>query len=349
MRAVPLAAVAAALALAAPAAAVTNPQVAGLQVALRAHGFYVGPIDGVSGPQTAHAIRLFQRTSGLVADGIAGVSTRRAFGRLGRPLFGTRTMRRGHVGWDVAVLQFLLRERGAGRVVDGYYGPETGRAVRRFQRRAGLLVDGIAGPATIAALDPRRRGSIPPAVPPAQPPVRYVARAGDSLTAIAERHGTTVRALASANRLDPARVLLVGTVLRIPAPVSRAAAVPALIDRWAAHYGVDPRLARALAWYESGFQSHVVSPAGALGVMQITPPTWEFVETVLLGRRVPKTTDGNVRVGVAFLRHLLREFRGDERLALAAYYQGAKAVREHGLLPGTQTYVSGILALRGRV
>jgi soluble lytic murein transglycosylase-like protein len=100
---------------------------------------------------------------------------------------------------------------------------------------------------------------------------------------------------------------------------------------------------------ESGFQPHVVSRAGALGVMQVTPATWEFVETVLLGERVPRTTAGNVKVGILFLRHLLREFRGDERLALAAYYQGAKAVRDRGLFPETRTYVEAVRSLKGRV
>ena len=45
-------AAAAALALPASAEAFTNPQVPGLQVALRAHGFYAGPIDGIPGPNT---------------------------------------------------------------------------------------------------------------------------------------------------------------------------------------------------------------------------------------------------------------------------------------------------------
>ena len=63
------------------------------------------------------------------------------------------------------------------------------------------------------------------------------------------------------------------------------------------------------------------------------------------GENVPATTAGNIRVGVLFLRHLLREFRGDERLALAAYYQGAKAVRERGLFDETITYVEAIRSL----
>jgi soluble lytic murein transglycosylase-like protein len=83
--------------------------------------------------------------------------------------------------------------------------------------------------------------------------------------------------------------------------------------------------------------------------MQITPSTWDFVETVLLGRRIPRTLEGNVRVGVAYLRHLLHQFHGDERLAVAAYYQGARAVRKRGLLPATRVYVASVLSLRHRI
>ena len=339
------AALVAALALAASAAG--NPQVAGLQVALRAYGYYLGPIDAVSGRGTATAVRAFQRSSHLAVDGIAGAGTRRALGRLGRPLYGTRTLRHGRVGWDVSVLQYLLARHGVGRVIDGYFGPETRAAVRRFQRRAGLAVDGIAGPQTLAALEGKQSRSRPTAR-------RYLVRPGDSLTAIAEKHGVAMRSLARVNGLDPAKPLLVGARLKVPAGTAPPLAAPPssvrdTITAVASRYGVNPSLARAVAWMESGFQPHVVSHAGALGVMQVTPPTWEFVETVLLGRKVPKTTAGNIKVGVVFLRHLLREFGGDERLALAAYYQGARAVREHGLFAETVTYVEAIRSLKGRV
>jgi peptidoglycan hydrolase-like protein with peptidoglycan-binding domain len=344
-RTIVVAACAGALVFAAPASG--NPQTAGLQVALRAYGFYLGPIDAISGQGTATAIRAFQRSSRLPVDGLAGKRTRKALGRLGGPLYGERTLRRGRVGWDVSVLQFLLARHGIGRVIDGYFGRETDAAVRSFQRRSGLAVDGIAGPQTLAALEGRQ--------PSAPPRVRvYTVRPGDSLTAIAGRHGTTVAKLAKTNRLDPARPILIGMKLRLPAATPPPLAAPPssvrdMITRTAAAHGLDPALARAVAWMESGFQPHVVSHAGALGVMQVTPATWEFVEDVLLGKKVPKTTQGNILVGVLFLRHLLREFRGDERLAVAAYYQGAKAVREVGLFNETLTYVAAINSLKGRV
>ena len=108
---------------------------------------------------------------------------------------------------------------------------------------------------------------------------------------------------------------------------------------------MDVRLVRALAWWESGFNNSLVSSAGARGVMQVTPATWSYAELVLVGHRIPNTVSGNVQVGVVFLNHLLREFHGDVRLALAAYAQGPQSVRRHGLFRETRQYVAGVLAL----
>src|SRR5436190_12560454 len=141
--------------LAQPASA-GRANVAALQVAMRALHLYPAAVDGISGPLTRRGVRRFQRRHRLAVDGIAGPHTRRALGRRGRPYFGSRTMRVGERGWDVAALQFLLSQRGFGPGgFDGGFGPRTARAVRGFQRRAGLAVDGVAGPNTIRALKHR--------------------------------------------------------------------------------------------------------------------------------------------------------------------------------------------------
>ena len=89
-----------------------------------------GPVDAIAGPQTARGVRVFQRRAGIRVTGIAGIRTRRALGRLGRPLYGRRQIHRGMVGWDVSVLQFMLSRRGSPTgIVDGYFGPETQRAL----------------------------------------------------------------------------------------------------------------------------------------------------------------------------------------------------------------------------
>src|SRR6185312_322408 len=151
-------AVVAALALPASARAVTNPQIPGLQVALKAHGFYSGPIDGIAGPMTANGVRQFQRRVGIVVDGVAGPITRGKLGRLGRPLFGKRHLLvSGYVGWDVSVLEFFLRRRGFWPgSVDGHFTERTKGAVMRYQRSRHLAVDGVVGPQTLASFGVRR-------------------------------------------------------------------------------------------------------------------------------------------------------------------------------------------------
>ena len=128
----------------------------------------------------------------------------------------------------------------------------------------------------------------------------------------------------------------------------RPRSVQSSIDYWARQYRVDVHLARAVAWMESGNNPRVVSPTGARGVMQVEPSTWRYTEH-LLGTHVRHTTDGNIRIGVAYLRQMLREFGGDRRRALAAYYQGPRAVREVGLYASSERYVATVLALARRM
>jgi len=144
----------------APAAHARSGNVAALQAALKTLGLYGGSIDGIRGQGTRRAVKRFQRRHRLAEDGVAGPMTRRALGRRGRPRLGSRVLRLGRQGWDVAALQFILGRRGhpAGSV-DGGFGRGTLGALRSFQRAAGLLADGVAGPATLRALRrARRRG-----------------------------------------------------------------------------------------------------------------------------------------------------------------------------------------------
>ena len=337
----------------AAANAAVNPQIAGLQVALRAHGLYLGPIDGLAGPKTSAAVHTFQRKRGLPV-GVADTRTRLALGPLGRPLFGSRTLRGGDFGWDVAVLQFLLTRHGVyDGALDGYFGKETAAGLRRWQRQLRLTADAVVGPRTLSAIV--RRDRVPVRTHTAVPAQTYVVQAGDNLTEIARKFGTTVGALASSNHLDAATPIVIGAHLRVPArPAAQALVaqpgdVRAILDSWSGRLGVDPHLVRALAWMESGYQTRLVSSSGAVGVLQTLPSTRDYVETVLLGRRAPHSVDGDVEVGVAYLKHLLTAFGGDERLALAGWYQGERAVRKFGLYTVTKPFVDDVLALKQRM
>jgi soluble lytic murein transglycosylase-like protein len=180
---------------------------------------------------------------------------------------------------------------------------------------------------------------------------------GESFFSIAQRYHVSPWRLAQANKLSLMATIVPGQRLTLPSGAHLgsstatvgAGTVRGALDRWSRAYGVDPKLARAVAWMESGFQQDVVSSAGAVGVMQLLPETWEWVDTLLLGQVTPRNYEGNVRAGVRYLRWQLDQFNGDVRLALAGYYQGARAVRERGLFEDTKQYVSVILKLYGSV
>lgn len=246
------------------------------------------------------------------------------------------------------------------------------------------------------------------AVPTVVAASTYVVRPGDTLTAIAARHGTTVRALVDANRLSDPNLIRVGQLLRIPdssyalpgytagardddlytvqpgegllavarhwgvdptalarangigvhAPLLRGTTlripgrlgrVHALLTSVAEETGVDPRLVRAVAWMESGWQQNVVSPTGAVGLMQIEPYTGDWISRYLAGRDLDlQVARDNVVAGCILLRHLLTIHGGDVAAALAAYYQGDSSIARHGLFADTRRYQGAIEALMQR-
>lgn len=161
-----------ALVAATPARADAPPaKVAALQAALQSLHLYRGYVDGIEGPLTRRGLIAFQRRRGLPADGILGPQTRRALGWRGKPNLGSRVLRVGNRGWDVAALQFLLQRAGHGPGrADGIFGPLTKAAVLRAQRAAGIAADGLAGRATIGSL----RDGTPPETESPSGPVRFL-------------------------------------------------------------------------------------------------------------------------------------------------------------------------------
>jgi LysM repeat protein len=209
----------------------------------------------------------------------------------------------------------------------------------------------------------------------------YVVQPGDTLSAIAARAGISVDALAAANGLDPNGVLLSGSVLGLsgssgatatpvsttvssvasqpigpaaegtpgappyPTPETLSASQVASI---ASSDGVSPSLADAIGWQESGFNNDLVSSAGAVGVMQILPGTWDWIQRTLTAGTAlsPSSATDNVRGGVLMLHSLLNSTGGDSALAAAGYYQGLASVQQNGMYSDTQQYVNDVMALR---
>ncbi len=281
----------AALAVLAPsgasAKALPEYQVAGLQVALYRFGHYKGPIDGIAGPMTNHAIVAFQKQRS--SPPTAKRASRRGRARPLRPAPLRRAPSGGARSASTSrCCSSCCEARLPAEAAEQHFGPATEELVPKFQRKAGLPWTESSGRRHVPRSSPgRHQGDEGEAATKAKPHEAPRRAPGETLTAIAERNGTTVRELASSNKLDPSSVLLIGVKLLVPKrqTVARSTSVTASIHRWSAHYGVSPRLARALAWQESGFQPHVRSSVGATGVMQVIPATRDFVELFVIGRQ----------------------------------------------------------------
>lgn len=118
------------------------------------------------------------------------------------------------------------------------------------------------------------------------------------------------------------------------------------IDSAVRKYGVEPALVRALIHAESGFNAKARSRKGAMGLMQLMPGTARD-----MGVADPALPDLNIRGGTKYLASLLLRFRGDVKLALAAYNAGPEAVTKYAGVPPfaeTTVYVQRVQILHQR-
>ncbi len=325
-----------------------------LEFRLRRYGLPARRIDGRFDAATARALRRFQRAHGLDPDGLAGPRTFRALAR-GKPVVRRSVPKRARPTAPRTRPTFT-------HVVlagEGFYA--IGRRYRisatALARANGLTLASVISPGQKLRIPGRSTRPIQKPIVRTEARIAHRVRSGESFFSISQRYHVSPWRVARVNRLSLMTTIVPGQRLLLPRgahlgdsseDVDRAT-VRAAIDRWSTTYGVDPKLARAVAWMESGFQQDVVSSAGAIGVMQLLPESWQWVDDALLGEVTQRTYEGNIRAGVRLLRWQLDEFEGDVRLALAGYYQGARAVRERGLFEDTKQYVEVVQQLYGSV
>lgn len=201
---------------------------------------------------------------------------------------------------------------------------------------------------------------------PARSRSAHTVSAGETLTGLAAHYDTTVAAIAKANGISPGRFIMPGQKLSIPgattrvdqsfesspksAPVRGMASRTAtrdLIASTALRYGVDPKLALAISWQESGWQQGVSSHVGAVGVMQVMPGSGTWAGS-LIGRSLDlHDLEDNVSAGVVIIKQLTK-MATDRDEVIAAYYQGLGSVRERGWYADTKQYVANVNYFRGK-
>jgi len=114
------------------------------------------------------------------------------------------------------------------------------------------------------------------------------------------------------------------------------------VSRASAATGLDTRLLHAVIAVESDYQREVVSPKGAMGLMQLMPAT-----AAELGVVDPFDPEENILAGARYLRRMWDRF-GDLTLALAAYNAGPERVEQFGGVPPfaeTEGYVGQVRRL----
>jgi len=114
-----------------------------------------------------------------------------------------------------------------------------------------------------------------------------------------------------------------------------------IITQATRRFNVDPLLIKAVIKAESDFDQRAISPKGAQGLMQLMPPTADAMEV-----SNPFNPEENIFGGTRYLSLLLKRFRQDKTLAIAAYNAGPEVVETYGGVPPfpeTESFVAKVL------
>ncbi len=119
-----------------------------------------------------------------------------------------------------------------------------------------------------------------------------------------------------------------------------------LLRQAAARHGLPANLLLAVAWQESGWNQHVISHDGGIGIMQVMPYTAWGLDVQTRTRYDPYKVWDNIELGAIYLHSLWVGFHGNIYRIISAYNEGGWAVTHRGIF--NWHYVNNVLALMRR-
>ncbi len=194
---------------------------------------------------------------------------------------------------------------------------------------------------------------------------------GDTLGYIASSYHTSILNLAHTNHIYNINLIFVGQSLCIDYQPGHSTSTNGMLAngrvRWyaynslnwsnktqvatqirrvAARYGLSAQLLLAIAWQESGWNQHVISRDGGIGVMQIMPYTAYGLNIQTRNSYNPYQLSDNIELGAIYLRSLIISFHGNLNEVISAYNEGGWNVLHRGIFNWRYVYTVRALMYR---
>lgn len=187
----------------------------------------------------------------------------------------------------------------------------------------------------------------------------YTVTLGDTISSVAQLHGTTKEAVQEANDLTDRSSIEPGSQIEIPHPTSEDSELPTFLTAdpllvalrptfaaVAAEYDVPVALLESLAWQVSAWDEDEVGEEGRVGIAQLRPSTVDYINDELVAGPAldPEVAAESIELMAAYVDELLTETDGSWAATVAAYSLGLNASRTSSWDGDTIGFVTTVLA-----
>ncbi len=187
----------------------------------------------------------------------------------------------------------------------------------------------------------------------------YTVRLGDTISSVAQLHGTTKDAVKEANGLTDASSIDPGSQIEVPHPSSDDDELPTFLAAdpdlmalrptfatVATQYDVPVGLLESLAWQTSAWDADKIGEEGRTGIAQLRPSTVDYINDELVAGPAldPSVPAEDIELMAAYLDELLRQTEGSWAATVAAYRPGLSAATAQNWDADTLGFITTVLS-----